>query len=117
MRDHGRENKTGDLARQWLELSQTWAQLQLIVTHTQDKVDHNGSQQGNREDSWSEAVIETALPPPPDTLCAPVERYHGVDHSRHGDNREQCGGDTTDTITEVEETHGQTAEDDGEVQP
>ncbi|KAF3384934.1 hypothetical protein F1880_002140 [Penicillium rolfsii] len=91
--------------------------VQLVVTHAEDKVDHNGGQQGNREDCWSEAVIKTALAPPPDALCTPVECHYGIDHGRHGNDREQGRGDTTDTITEVKQTHGKTAEDHGEVQP
>lgn len=91
--------------------------VQLVVTHAEDKVDHDGSQQGNSENRRSEAVVETALPPPPNTLRAPVKRHHGVDHGCHGNDSEQGGRDATDTVTKVEETHGQTAEDDGEVEP
>lgn len=91
--------------------------VQLVVTHAEDKVDHDGGQQGNSKDSRSEAVVETALPAPTDTLRTPVKRHYGVDHGCHGNDGEQGGGDATDTVSEVEETHGQTTEDDGEVKP
>lgn len=93
------------------------ASSQLTIAHTQDKVDHDGGQQGNRQDGWTEAVVKAALPSSPDTLSTPVECYYGVDHGCHGDDGKQGGGDATDAVTEVEETHGQATENDGEVQP
>lgn len=40
-----------------------------------------------------------------------------VDHGAHGDDGEESCGDTTDTVAEVQQADGETAEDDGEVQP
>lgn len=47
----------------------------------------------------------------------PVEGAEGVDHGRHGDDGEETGGDTADAVTEVQETDGQAAQDDREVEP
>lgn len=46
-----------------------------------------------------------------------MECDEGVDHGAHSDDGEKGGGDATDAVTEVEQAYGQTAEDDGEVQP
>lgn len=46
-----------------------------------------------------------------------MERDDGVDHRRHGDNGEQGGGNAANTVTKVEQTDGETAENDGKVQP
>ena len=47
----------------------------------------------------------------------PVERRKRIQHSRHGNKCKKTGGDTADTVPEVEQTDGETAQDDGEVQP
>ena len=46
-----------------------------------------------------------------------MECNQGVNHRAHGDNGEKGGGDATDAVTEVEQANGQTAKNDGEVQP
>ena len=46
-----------------------------------------------------------------------MKRDQGVDHGCHGDDGEEAGGDAANAVTEVEETDGQTAQDDGEVEP
>lgn len=46
-----------------------------------------------------------------------MKRHQGVDHGAHGDEGEEAGGDATDGVAEVEEADGETAEDDGEVEP
>lgn len=46
-----------------------------------------------------------------------MKRHQRVDHRSHGDDREQAGGDAPDAVSEIEQAHGQTAQDDGEVQP
>jgi hypothetical protein len=91
----------------------------LVVTtsssNTEDKVDNNSGQQGNGQDSRTEAVVETALTSHTDALCSPVESNQGVDHGGHGDQGEKTSRDLTDLVTKVEETDGETAQDDGEV--
>jgi len=44
-------------------------------------------------------------------------RDQGVYHGGHGDDGEEAGTDTANAVTEIEETDGQTAENDGEVEP
>lgn len=46
-----------------------------------------------------------------------MERDQGVDHGRHGDDGEQAGGDAADAVAEIQQTDGQAAQDDGEVEP
>ncbi len=46
-----------------------------------------------------------------------MKRHQRVDHGAHGHQRKEAGGDAADGITEVEEADGETAEDDGEVEP
>jgi len=46
-----------------------------------------------------------------------VEGDQSVDHGGHGDQGEQTSRDLTDLVTEVEETDGETAQDDGKVKP
>lgn len=46
-----------------------------------------------------------------------MERDQRVDHRSHGNQRKEAGGDATDGIAEVEQADGETAEDDGEVEP
>lgn len=46
-----------------------------------------------------------------------MEGDESVDHSAHGDNGEESGGDAAYRVTEIEESHGEPAEDDGEVKP
>lgn len=46
-----------------------------------------------------------------------MERKQRVDHRRHRHDRETRGGDPAHAVAEVEQAHGETAEDDGEVEP
>lgn len=84
---------------------------------TKHKVDNDSGQQGNGQNSRAEAVIETALTSQTNALCSPVESDQGIDHSGHGDQSEETSRDLADLVAKVEETDGETAQDDGEVQP
>ncbi|KAG9533319.1 hypothetical protein KCU93_g160, partial [Aureobasidium melanogenum] len=84
---------------------------------TEHKVDNDSGQQGNGQNSRTEAVVETALTSQTNALCPPVESDQGIDHSGHGNQSEETSGDLTDLVAKVEETDGETAQDDGEVQP
>ena len=46
-----------------------------------------------------------------------MKRRQSVYHRRHSDECKQAGGDAADGVTEIEEADGETAEDDGEVEP
>lgn len=46
-----------------------------------------------------------------------MECHHGVNHGAHSDDGEKSGGDTTDTVTKVEQADSQAAQNHGEVQP
>ena len=87
------------------------------IGDSQDKVDNNGSQQRNSQDGGAKAIVEATLAPHADTLCAPVEGEEGVDHRGHCDEGEEAGRDLANLVAKVEQADGQTAEDDGEVQP
>jgi hypothetical protein len=86
-------------------------------SNTEDKVDDNSGQQSNGQDSRTKAVVETALTSHADALGSPVEGDQSVDHGSHGDQGEETSRDLADLVTEVEETDGETAQDDGEVEP
>lgn len=88
-----------------------------LVCDTEDKVDDDGGQQGKSQHRGTEAVVEAALTALADALRAPVKGDEGVDHGRHGDEREKASADLTNLIAKVEQADGQTAEDDGEVEP
>ena len=83
----------------------------------QHKVDNDCSQQGHRQNTRPEPIVETTLAPLAYTLGTPMERDKGVDHCSHRDEGEQSGADAADAVTEVEQADGEAAEDDGEVQP
>lgn len=91
----------------------------LAISHgqPQHEVDNNSGEQRQRKDSRTEPIIETTLAPHPYALRAPVEREKGVDHCHHSDSCEQASTDLADPVTEVEKANGQSAEDNGEVQP
>ncbi|GMG03417.1 unnamed protein product [Aspergillus oryzae] len=91
--------------------------MDLVLRDPEDKVNDDGRQQGEGQDGGTETVVDAALAAFADAGCAPVEGAEGVDHGRHGDDGEETGGDTTDAVTEVQETDGQAAQDDGEVEP
>jgi len=91
--------------------------VQFVVLHAQDEVDHDRGQESDSQNGGTKAVIETALSTATDTLSAPVKCDDCIDHSGHCDNGEEGRGDATDTVTEVQQTDGQTAQDNGEVQP
>jgi len=99
----------------------------LSNNHPQHKVHNNHRRQRNREHRRSEPIIESSpasrtLPDTNTTLipypvCAPVEHTQGIDHRSHGNECEEPCGDLADLVAEVEEADGETAEDDGEVEP
>lgn len=91
--------------------------VQLVVLHTQDEVDNDSSQQGNGQNSRAKSVVESALTATANTLRSPVKCDDCVDHGGHGDEGEETGRNATDAVTEVQQADGQTAQDDGEVQP
>lgn len=89
----------------------------LIRSHTQDKVDDDGSKQGESQHGRAEAVVEAALAALADAFGAPVEGDEGVYHGSHGDEGEEASADLADLVAKVEQADGQAAEDDGEVEP
>lgn len=46
-----------------------------------------------------------------------MEGNQRIRHGGHGNEGEQAGGDLADLVAEVEQADGETAEDDGEVEP
>lgn len=46
-----------------------------------------------------------------------MKRDEGIYHGCHRNEGEEGGGDATNAVTKVKQTDGQTAEDDGEVEP
>ena len=87
------------------------------TSNTKDKVDNDSSQKSNSQHRRTKAIIETTLTPHTNALCSPVIGDKCVDHCSHGDQSEKARRDLTNLVAEVEETDGETAEDDGEVQP
>lgn len=89
----------------------------LAKDKSQDEVDHHGAQERDTENRRSEAVIKSALASQPDAFGAPMEGEQSVDHGKHGDDGEDASADDADAVTEVQQAHGQTTQDDGEVKP
>lgn len=91
----------------------------LLTTHcqSQHKVDNDGGKQGNGQDGRTQPVIEATLAPKSYAPCAPVEGEEGVDHSHHGNEGEEAGGNLANLVAEVEQANREAAEDDGEVEP
>lgn len=89
----------------------------LWLHHSQNEVDNNCCQQCQSQDCWSKSVVESTLSSHPDALCSPVEGHECVQHCCERNECEEGGADLTNAVTEVEEADGQTAEDDGEVEP
>ena len=86
-------------------------------SNPQNKVNNNRQQQRNSQHCGTKAIIKATLASHADALRAPVESDKSVDHGRQRDEREEAGADLADAVTEVEQTDGQAAEDDGEVEP
>lgn len=84
---------------------------------SQNEIDDDSSQQGDRQHSWAETVVEAALALEPDTPCSPVECGQGVNHGGHGDEGEQTCTVLSNSVTEIEETNSKASENDGEVEP
>lgn len=83
----------------------------------QDKVDNDRSQQSNGQYGWTESVVEAALASLANAPCSPVECEQRVYHGCHCNEREESSTDLSDLITKVEETDGQTTQDNGKVEP
>jgi len=83
----------------------------------QHEIHHDRGQQRHRQHRRPEAIVEATLAPHADALGAPVEGHEGVQHGGQGDEGEEARGDLADAVAEVEQADGQTAEDDGEVEP
>lgn len=89
----------------------------LLLHHTKNEVHHNSSKQRDSQDGRPESIINPALASFPNALGPPMECNKGIYHSGHGNDSEEAGRDASDTISEVEQTHCQSAEDDSEVEP
>lgn len=85
--------------------------------HAEDEVDNDSSQQEEAEHGGAKAVIVRARATAADGSSTPVVGHQSVGHSGHSDEGEETGRDATNLVTEVEETDGKTAKDDGEVEP
>lgn len=89
----------------------------MSTCNPQNKVDNHRPQQGHSKYRRSIPIIKSTLPSDPDTLCSPMKCCEGVYHSCHGDEREEGSRDAAHRITEIEEADGETAKNDGEVEP
>lgn len=89
----------------------------ILLGHSKNKVDDNGGQQEDTQHGGAESVIVGARATLPDGSSSPVVGDESVTHGGHGNQGEHACGDSTDLVTEVKKTNGQTAKDDGEVEP
>ena len=88
-----------------------------VIRDPQHKVHHHRQQQHDGQERRAEPVVEAGLAPDPYALGPPVVRHEGVYHGRHGDAREEEGGDEGGPVAKVQHADGERAEDDGEVEP
>lgn len=91
--------------------------LIISLLDPEHKVHHHRRQQRQRQNCRPKAIVNPRLPSLPNTLRPPVESDQGIDHGCHCDEREQTGGDPTDTVPEVQKSNGQPAQDHCEIQP
>ena len=87
------------------------------LPHPQRKIHNNSCQKRQRQHRRPVTIINPRRPSLPNRVRPPVERCKGIQHSCHGDKCKEAGRNTADTVPEVEQTDGETAQDDGEVQP
>lgn len=88
-----------------------------LIHNPQDKVDNDGQQEDDGQESRTKSVVEPSLPPHSYRLCSPVVRYQSINHGQHGHAREEEGGDERHSVTKVEHADCQSAEDNGKVEP
>lgn len=90
-----------------------------ITSHRdpQHEIHHHRGQQHYRQHRWPKSIVKPALTPLSYTLRTPMVCEQGVDHGAHGNEGEQTRADATDVVAEVEQTDGESAQDDGEVKP
>ena len=88
-----------------------------LINNPQHKVDNNGQEEYDGQESRAEAVIETSLASHSNGFGPPMVCGEGIYHGEHGDSGEEKGGDEGDAVTKVEHANGEGTEDDGEVQP
>lgn len=92
--------------------------LRRIPRKPQNEIHHHSAQQRDRQHRRPKSIVETALSAHADALRAPVERHERVAHCGDGDEGEEDGGDSRGRgVAEVEQAHGEAAEDYGEVEP
>ncbi len=89
----------------------------LLRHHTENEVHHNSSKQRDSQDGRPEPVVNPTLTSFPNALGPPMECDKGIYHGGHCDDCEEAGRDASDTVSEVEQSHCQSAEDDSEVEP
>jgi hypothetical protein len=87
------------------------------VRDPEHEINDNSQQQYDSQHSRPKTIIEASLAPQPDTLCPPMIRVKGVNHSRHGDDGEQEGGDESGPVAKVKHADCESPENDGEVEP
>lgn len=88
-----------------------------LGTDSQHKVDHHCNQKEDTQHGRAKSVIIWARASQPDSLSSPVIGDQCVDHGQHGNECEQTSTDSSNQVTEVQQTHTQGAQNDGEVQP
>lgn len=87
------------------------------VRDPEHEIDDHSQQQYDSQHSRPKTIIEASLTPQSDTLCPPMIREKGVNHSRHGDDSEQEGRDESGPVAKVQHADRESPQDYGEVQP
>ena len=91
--------------------------LLLATAQPQDDVHDDGGEKKDGKDRGTKAVVKASLTSLTNASGTPMESEQGVEHGDHGHEGEETGADPTDIVTKVEQADGETAQDDGEVQP
>ena len=84
----------------------------------QHKIDHDRPGKHHRQHRRTEPIVKAPLASEPYAPRPPMERDKRIDHAPHRHECEQAGADARRGVgAKVEQTDGEAAEDDGEVEP
>lgn len=102
----------------WLDSAQSFS---FVITSSarnpQNEIDNDSSQQRYSQNRRTEAVVKATLTPHPNALRAPVICHERIDHRSHGDECEEASRDLANLVAKVQKANGQSAKDNGEVEP
>lgn len=89
----------------------------LAVGNAEDKVDNDSQQQDDGQKSRAVAVVKSGLSPPSYRDCTPMVRDECIHHGEHRNTGKEERRDKGGSVTEVQHTNSQGAQNHGKVEP